>query len=194
MPRPCEFNRDAVLEKAMHVFWRRGYEATSIQDLVDATGLNRGSIYNAFDDKFGLFKAVMTHYADQAPSKQLVAAAKTGAPLPTIRQFFNDILHRAKTDPEQRGCLVTNTATELSALDPHIQDWAQSAMKRIEDALATLVKRGQADGTIANNQKPRALARMLLACAQGVNVLAKTSPDPRLLTDVVKTTLATLDR
>lgn len=193
MPRPAEFDRDDVLEKAMHVFWHRGYEATSIQDLVDATHLNRGSIYNAFDDKFGLFQAVMDHYGEQAPSKILVENAKSGVPRATIETFFASILKRAKKDTEHRGCLMTNTAAELCARDDQISEWARNAMQRVEDALNTLIKRGQADGTITTTQKSRALARLLLACVQGINVLAKVNPNPRLLKDVATTALTSLD-
>ncbi len=80
MARPREFDRDQVVDRAVEVFWRQGFEATSIQDLVEATGLNRGSLYNTFGDKAGLFEAALERYMAGAPTQPVVAAADTGPP------------------------------------------------------------------------------------------------------------------
>lgn len=193
MGRPAAFDRDTVLDAAMHVFWRKGFEATSVQDLVDATGLNRGSLYNEFDDKAGLFQAVIQHYALTAPSRALLEAVKTGAPRPTIQTFFKSLIKRAANDDDRKGCLLTNTAAELCARDAHIAHWIGDAMQRLEDGLTTLIKRGQKDGTIATDRSARTLARFLLGCAQGMLVLAKATNNPRVLKDVADTALAALD-
>ena len=193
MGRPAQFNRDTVLDAAMHVFWRRGFEATSIQDLVEATGLNRGSLYNEFADKAGLFRAVMGHYAQSAPSSALLQAANDGPPRQTIDTFFKDLIRRARTDADHKGCLITNTATELCALDDHIAAWIGDAVARLEDALTTLIKRGQKDGSISSKRKSRSLARFLLGCAQGMLVLSKVSTGTQPLKDIADNALAALD-
>lgn len=193
MGRPAEFDRDTVLDAAMHVFWRKGFEATSVSDLVAATGLNRGSLYNAFTDKAGLFSAVMDHYAEHAPSRALVVAAASSPPRAAIEAFFTALIRRARDDADRKGCLITNTAAELCARDPAMSAWIEDAMGRLESALLTLVKRGQKDGTIASARPPRAVARYLLAGAQGLLVLSKAGYEPRALREVTDITLAALD-
>jgi len=112
MALPKAFDRDDVLDKATQVFWLKGYEATSIQDLVEATGINRGSLYNTFTDKAGLFGAVLGRYTDRSSARALVANAEAGPPRATIEAFFADLVDIGAADPERRGCLLTNTAVE----------------------------------------------------------------------------------
>ena len=192
MGRPTEFDRDAVLDAAVHAFWLNGFEATSIQDLVQATGLNRGSLYNAFTDKVGLFEEAMRHYGRNAPSRALLDAVESGPPRATIEAFFDTIVKRAN-DAERKGCLITNTAAELCARDARLGAWVAASMKRLEDAIATLVKRGQKDGSVGSAQPARSLARFLVSGAQGMLVLSKAGYDARALRDVARTTLAILD-
>jgi TetR/AcrR family transcriptional repressor of nem operon len=193
MGRPAAFDRDAVLDAAMHAFWLNGFEATSIQDLVDATGLNRGSLYNEFEDKAGLFKAVVKRYAEISPTRVLVEAAATAPPRETIENFFAAIVRRARDDKENKGCLITNTAAELCARDKHIGEWVGGMIKRTEDALTELVRRGQKDGSITHDKPARTLARFLLSGIEGIIVLSKTGMNARALRDVADVTLSALD-
>lgn len=193
MGRPAEFDRDAVLDAAMHVFWRKGFEATSVSDLVVATGLNRGSLYNAFTDKAGLFQAVMGHYAAHAPSRALIEAAKSAPPRATIEAFFSALVRRAHDDLESKGCLITNTAAELCARDPAMNAWIGEALVRVENAMRTLVKRGRKDGTITSKRPARALARFLVCGAQGMLVLSKAGYSSDALGGIADITLVALD-
>jgi len=148
MARPKAFDREDVLDKATQVFWLKGYEATSIQDLVEATGINRGSLYNTFTDKAGLFGAVLGRYTDRSPARTLVANADDGPPRATIEAFFADLVHIGAADPERRGCLLTNTAVELAPVDAEVAAYVRRALAVMEDALARLVERGQFTGEI----------------------------------------------
>src|SRR6266852_3503577 len=114
--RPKEFEHDVVLDRAMHVFWSRGYEATSIQLLVDRMGIQRGSLYDTFGDKRALFFAAITHY-DRVVTARLLAALDAASGKDAIRRFFRLKVELALEPRRPRGCLVTNSAAELASRD-----------------------------------------------------------------------------
>ncbi len=194
MARPQEFDRREVIARAMDVFWRKGFEATSIRDLVTATKLNRGSLYNAFGDKAGLFAAVMEAYAAAEPAGELVRTLADGGPArPAIETFFAALVERGRADRERRGCLIVNTAAELVSRDPRVAQWMETAARRQEETLTALVERGQTAGEIAPWRDSRALGRFLFAAAQGLIVTGKVNPDPAVLEDIAATALSLLD-
>ena len=192
MGRPQQFDLETVVEAAMQMFWRKGYEATSIQDLVDATGLNRGSLYNTFDSKEGLFSTVCERYQQISLATPLIEVAKTAPPRVAIEDFLMTLAKRIANDPEHRGCLMVNTATELSPHNEEAREWVNTAVKDLEDALTKLIKRGQKNKTFKSKEAPRSLARLLLASIQGMLVIGKANPSPRLLNDIARTALAAL--
>ncbi len=193
MARPREFDHDRVVDRAVEVFWRKGFEATSIQDLVEATGLNRGSLYNTFGDKAGLFEAVFGRYMATAPTQPVVAAAETGPPRQVIGEFFARLVEFGASDPERRGCLMTNTAAGMAARDKDVAARVAAAFQGLEDALFRLIKRGQETGEIAPWRDPRALARFLVAAAQGLRITAKVNRNRAALENIAEIALAGLD-
>ncbi len=194
MARPQEFNRQEVIAKAMDVFWRNGFGATSIRDLVAATKLNRGSLYNVFGDKAGLFAAVIEAYAASAPAGKLLRAFDAGDPArPAIETFFATLVERGLADNERRGCLIVNTASELVSRDPRVAQWMEAAARRQEETLTALVERGQAAGEIAPWRDSKALGRFLFAAAQGLIVTGKVDPEPAVLEDIASMALSLLD-
>ncbi len=193
MARPREFNHDRVVDRAVEVFWRKGFEATSIQDLVEATGLNRGSLYNTFGDKAGLFEAALERYMAGAPPQHVVAAAETGPPRQVIEEFFARLVALGASDPERRGCLMTNTAAGMAARDKDLAARVAAAFQGLEDALFRLIERGQETGEIAPWRDPRALARFLVASAQGLRITAKVNRNRAALENIAETALASLD-
>src|ERR1700746_1074478 len=106
-----QFDRDEVLARATALFWRRGYEATSIRDLVEATGINRGSIYGTFGDKQRLFLAVLDHYGEKI-AKPMLATLADPDPRRAIELMFESIIRRTSDHRFPRGCLNTNTSLE----------------------------------------------------------------------------------
>lgn len=193
MARPRKFDPDDLLEHATQAFWAKGYKGTSIQDLVDATGVNRGSLYNTFGDKAGLFAAVMERYAERSAAQGLIEAARDGPPRKTIRLFFKNLHKRAKHDALNRGCLMTNTAAELANRDEHIAWWMRDNLGALEDAFTLIIRRGQKKGEINPAKKARPLARFLVGVTQGILVIAKANPDPEIIRDIVKNALGSLD-
>jgi len=198
MSRPQQFERDDVLNKALMVFWQKGFEAASIQDLVDATGLNRGSLYNSFGDKAALFAAVLENYRAVSPSNPLTDAAQNPHDDTNIRtlivHFFNALVTCALADPDHKGCLLTNTSAGFYGCDDAMATWICKTLDSLEKTFHTLVKRGQACGSISSTAKPRAIARSLVASAQGLNVMARTGAKPQALKDIAAQATRVLDR
>ena len=193
MARSKEFNKDNVVDKAIDVFWNKGFEATSMQDLVNAMDINRGSIYNTFDNKAGLFDVAISRYQIDAPSQRLLNNANTGNPRGEIEYFFNALLDRHNRSEGQRGCLITNSIVELANRKEKIALQFKTHIKLLEDALHTLIKRGQETGDITPWREARPLARSLIASAQGLAVVSKVDPGQKTLSDIATTALSLLD-
>ncbi len=193
MARGKVFNHDHVVGKAMEVFWSKGFEATSIQDLVDAMGINRGSIYDTFGDKSGLFTAALERYMATSPVTTLIDSAETAEPRPAIEQFIRNQVDFCCAPGGQRGCFMTNSLTEMGSCNGHIATLLGATLSRLEQALYTLIRRGQETGDISPWRDARALARSLVATVQGIKALAKVRPGRDALNDIAHMALAHLD-
>lgn len=192
MARPQEFDADDVLDHAMLVFWHKGFDDASIQDLVEATGLNRGSLYNAFGDKAQLFATVMDRYRSMSPARILAAAPDDASPLQLIDDFLHALVDRARDDAENKGCLLTNTAAGLYGCNDAMTVWIRDTLTMLEDVLTNVVERGQDRGEISKTSNARAFARFLVGTAQGINVMARAKPDDQMLTDIADSALLAL--
>jgi TetR/AcrR family transcriptional repressor of nem operon len=193
MPWEKQFDADEVLDKAMQVFWNRGYEATSMQDLVDRTGINRGSLYATYRDKHALFLAALRRYADTIHFKRLTDLEARFGPRETIRQLFLAYTSEPSQKSGNRGCFLTNTALELAAHDREAGTIVAQAQKRTEEFLARLVKKGKAEGEVAPDVKPMETAAALLASLIGLSVLTRSRPEPALLQRIVDDAVRHLD-
>lgn len=193
MARPEAYNREDVLNKAMQHFWRHGYEATSVQDLVDVTGINRSTLYNSFGSKRDFFMSAVAHYRQQESDKRLNILRNTPAGKRAIEHYFQDLRDFAISDERQLGCLLTNAAVELAPHDTRIQDSLRGGFLKVEDALCDAIKRGQDSGDIPAEKNPRALARFLLNTIQGVRVLSRSNADPATIKDAISVALQALE-
>jgi TetR/AcrR family transcriptional repressor of nem operon len=192
--RPREFERDVVLDRAMRVFWTHGYEATSIRHLVDRMGIQRGSLYGAFGSKRALFLAAVDRYDRQVTGRLLATLEAPGSGLAAIRRFFRLKVAAAGERGRPRGCLVTNSATELASRDRGTASRIGATLARIEAAFHRAVVRAQQAGEIDPARDARALARFLTSSAQGLSVMARTSADRAVLEDIVEITLEVVGR
>ena len=192
MPRHKEFDTDAVLDKAMEAFWAKGYEATSIQDLVERMEINRGSLYHAFGDKQSLFLAALDRY-DHVVTRRLLDTLETeGSGKDAIRRFFLAKLESARATDRPQGCLVTNSAVERSLYDPAAGAKVRACLAWMEEAFYKALVRAREAGEIPAQRDLRALARSLTNSAQGLSVLARAAVGRAVLEDVVRVTLAAL--
>ena len=193
MARPKEFQRDEVLEKAMAVFWSKGYECTSVQDLVDAMGINRGSLYDTFGDKQSLHVTVLERFYETELPIMFASLDGPGPVKPAIRTLFSEIADKAVNGEDLKGCMISNTAAELCPDNGPVGDIAAAGLKRAEDKLCSALVRARDQGEISADSDPRKLARYFLCALNGMRVVAKAINDPKTLNDMIDGTLSALD-
>ena len=185
MPRPKAYNEDAVLTAAMNCFWHRGYTATSMKDLEEATGLTPGSLYNSFGSKDGLFLRVLDYYVEQVCGVRVKHMCDNPRPLEGIRHYFTE-LFLSDSAVSDIGCLVVNTSTELGPHDTVVRQRVRKAMKLVDVALTDTIARGQADGSIAATRSAADLAQHLGLLLSGLLVNARINPHADLRSAVQK--------
>jgi TetR/AcrR family transcriptional repressor of nem operon len=193
MARPREFNEGAVLDAAIQCFWSRGYEATSVKDLIDETGITAASLYNAYGDKRALFRTALDRYVENSIAGRMQRCA-TLPPREAIEAFFAEILSRSLNDREHKGCLLINSALEMAPHDPEFQRIIARVLTRIEKFFLDCIESGQAAGTITHAMSGDQLARHLLGVLIGVRVLARVRPERTLLEGVIAPALGLLNR
>ena len=180
-----QFDRDEVLDRAMAAFWTRGYEATSIDDLVQATGIGRGSLYGTFGDKRQLFLAALDRYWNTVGMEMFAELSDPDA-RHAIERMFDALIRRASNPKFQRGCLFTNTSLECPTCGEEIARKIAENMGQQETAIYQVLRRAQADGTLSQTQDARALARFFLGVAWGINAVNKSVADPGVFRDMVR--------
>ena len=186
MPGRKKFDTNDVLLKAMDLFWRHGYQATSMQDLVEGMGLGRASIYHEFGDKHRLFVRALRHY-DKVWRKDWVAElTRSSSPRQAMLDVFEAAIDAALVDGSRDGCLLINTALELSPHDPEVADIVARAFTEMEAFFRTAIDRGQALGEIRETVAGDKTARALLGLFIGLRVLARSRPEEPLLRSIVQ--------
>ena len=185
MARTKEFDPETALEAAMELFWERGYEATSMADLVERLGLGRASIYATFGGKHELFLKAFERYLESRDPGVVTLLSQPGPALPAVRALVESYVEGTIGDERRRGCMVVNTAVELVAHDPQAARRVQASWDVLETALTSALTRAHAQGELAEGKDPRAVARFLLVLLQGVRVIGRADPDPGRLRDAM---------
>ncbi len=191
MARPRKFDEDAVLDAAVQCFWSRGYEATSIRDLIANTGLTGASLYNAFGDKRAFYQRALDHYVEGSIGERM-RRCETLEPRVAIESFFAEIVKRSLDDTEHKGCMLVNAALDVTSHDPAFQEVVAGVLLRIEVFFLRNVRQGQADGSITTSLAAEELARHLIGILRGGRVLARVRPDRALLEGAVRPALELL--
>lgn len=193
MARHKEFDREEVLERAMGLFWEKGYEATSVRDLVGRLGIGQGSLYATFGGKHDLFLAALDRYrATQEP--QLAALLDgPGTAKEKLRRVFEGVVAEAASEGGRRGCFMVNSAVELAPRDPETAGRVEANAAGAEAMFGRLLARASARGEISADRDPLALVRFLFSASQGLRVLARAGARKEVLDDVVDVTLSVLD-
>ncbi|MGP4085873.1 TetR/AcrR family transcriptional regulator [Streptomyces sp. KR55] len=194
MARTKEFDPDAALQSALELFWQRGYEATSMADLVEHLGIGRASIYATYGNKRDLYMKALDRYGEAQNPLLTRELSQPGPALPAVRAVIRRFAEEAADEVRRSmGCLVTNTAAELAPHDTTAARRVELSWGHAETLLHSSLVRAQAQGELPQDRDPRALARMLLVLMQGLRVVGKASSDPARVRDAAEQALALLD-
>jgi TetR/AcrR family transcriptional repressor of nem operon len=190
VPRTKEFEPGEALDAAMQLFWRNGYAATSIRDLLDGMGIGYGSLYNTFGDKHALFLACLDRFRELRTSWIDEVLEDSG--LSGIEEVFRRTVDGLVGFEPRRGCLLANTAVELGPHDAEVAAKISRYVRHTEAVFERAVIRAQEAGEIPVDRDPRALARFLVNALHGLRVLARVGTDRAVLEDAVRVALDVL--
>lgn len=189
--RSKEFDKERVLHKAMLVFWEKGYEATSIPDLLKAMELSRSSLYETFVDKQTLYVEAIQHYKKIGQFKRnlLVNApsAKVG-----IRQYFDQQITSAFDDDLPKGCMITNATIGMDSPDVQIRKLIRDQFEELEQSFYELLRKGQQTGEIDPKKDIKVLSHLLLNLNHSINVISKVKSDRKVIDDMINTVIEML--
>lgn len=192
MPRIEEFDKELVLQKAMNVFWEKGYNGTSMQDLVDATALNRSSIYNSFGSKLALYQATLQHYQKGGNAYFQRALLKAKSPLEAIRLIFEGFLPEMINDNKDMGCFVMNCKAEMSNQNQDVRKWLLDTQAHVLSIFQGLIDDGQEQGTINREQNSKSYAYYVFNAFQGFRMTGILVKDTKVLQLLIENTIKIL--
>jgi AcrR family transcriptional regulator len=193
MARPREFDETAAVEKAMHAFWAHGYEATSTQDLCEATGLGRSSVYNTFSSKKALFRRSLEHYTGTQLDKRQALLDGPGTAAERIAAVLDSAIE-GDLEQRRRGCLVVNTLAELGLPDDEVGAALQADTDRNLAMFTECVREGVLDGSLRDGLDPAEVAEFLLSTTSGLRVMARRGTSRRSMHAVADLALAAITR
>ncbi|HEX9465093.1 MAG TPA: TetR family transcriptional regulator [Alphaproteobacteria bacterium] len=191
MARPREFDPDTALDRAMQVFWARGYEATSLDDLCEATGLSRSSLYAAFGDKRDLLLQSLDLYSDRGAARFMAALALR--PIrKALRKILDEFIDQIVAGPGRRGCFVGNCVAELAGGNREALVRVRRILARNEAIFREALAQAKRRGELSPAADPAALARFITAGLQGLRLFGKANPDRAALDDIAAVMLRCL--
>jgi TetR/AcrR family transcriptional repressor of nem operon len=193
MARPRAFDEEAALERALRVFWAKGYGAASLDDLCAATGLGRSSLYAAFRDKRGLYLRALDRYEETSARRLNEILTRPVPAREAIAAFVATLIDDIVAGPGRRGCFIGNCAAELAPGDRETAASVRRSLTRIEAAFRDSLARARARGELSDRVDPAAAARFLTAGIQGLRLVGKANPDRAALQDIAATMLRCLD-
>lgn len=194
MARPREFDADKALDKAMRVFWERGYQGTSIEDLMKALGVRKQSLYGAFGDKRSLFLKCLNLYAQQTLVSVQTMLNESDSPLEGIRRVLRYASRPVEPKDCPAGCLMANTALEMGLSDPKVAEEVRKMFRSFERILAAAARRAQEQGEIGTNVDTAVIGLSLANTINGIRILEKTGASKQQVKRVVETALASVRR
>jgi TetR/AcrR family transcriptional regulator, transcriptional repressor for nem operon len=174
--RPRSFDTEAAVERAMGVFWSRGYHGTALPDLLRATKLSRGSLYAAFGDKHSLFLLSLDRYIADALARIDVELAPPREPIDGLRAYLAGYVERTSGANGRRGCLLVATAMELAGQDVEVTRRVAGFFKAMETKVADALSRAKTASQLADGVEPSTAGRILVCFVEGLRVIGKTAP------------------
>ena len=192
MARPKEFNTDIALDEAMDLFWSKGYEATSMSDLVGHLGLARQSVYDTFGDKHAIYMAALRRYCEQRLA-WMVPLFRGERPVRAIlHEYLEHAIETALKSERPRGCMLINAAVGLPLEDEEARKLVADTMRTGGREMVAMLQRAQERSEIGTHQDPAALGRFFASVMTGILVLSKTTQNRQALQDVAEVALKVL--
>lgn len=189
MTRSLTFDRTEVLDKAMMHFWAFGYGASSMQDLLSAMNINRGSLYSTYGDKRALYIESLERYKTLS-FVVIERLLDDQDELPkTLQNFFNTMILNGDKQQKQIGCFVVNTIIELSKVDPELSQVAAKGMTKVRSYFEKLFTNAKKKGELSSDHDPKALALFYVNCIHGLRVSAKQGMSKEKLQQIVNTAI-----
>jgi TetR/AcrR family transcriptional repressor of nem operon len=193
MARTKDFDEGEVLAKAVQLFWHKGYNGTSMQDLVDGLGISRSSLYDTYGDKHTLFIKALESYKSSASGKMCDVVSNSGSAKEAVKRLFEMATSELLSDEQHRGCFMVNAEVEVAPHDKEVSELICQNDQQVENAFYAAIKKGQESGEIINKQDPRALARFIFNTVKGIRVTAKSTTDKAFFDDIIKLAMSVLD-
>lgn len=193
MARSKDFDESEVLAKAVRLFWLKGYNGTSMQDLVDTLGISRSSLYDTYVDKHTLYLKALEFYQNSGASQLDDIVANTESAKEAIKQLLHLIAGNLMKDKQHKGCFLVNAEVEVAPHDAKVKDIVCKNDKQVEEAFHRAIRKGQESGEISHKQDAQALTRFFLNTIKGIRVSAKSTTDKAFFNDIIKTSLSVLD-
>jgi TetR/AcrR family transcriptional regulator, transcriptional repressor for nem operon len=192
MPRTKEYKPKDALEKAMELFWQKGYFDTSMDDLVEFTGVSRYGLYSTFGDKHDLFIAALKYYREETVSALLHSMDAADASLAQIRSYFSSLMLTGNATG-RRGCLICNTAVEVAPFDRDAAEQVDTSFKQMNKAFRNALTNACQRGELSSRFDVDAGADYLTGVAQGLFVLARSPASGKSIRHFVQTALDVLE-
>jgi TetR/AcrR family transcriptional repressor of nem operon len=193
MARTKDFDENEVLSKAIQLFWYKGYNGTSMQDLVDALGISRSSLYDTYTDKHTLFVKALESYQNTGAGQIQAIIDETESAKETVKKMLELATNDLVCDKQQKGCFMINAEVEVAPHDSEISALVCKNDQQMEDAFYRVIQKGKDNGEIKNQQDARALARFMFNTIKGMRVTAKSTTDRAVFDDIIALTISALN-
>jgi TetR/AcrR family transcriptional repressor of nem operon len=190
--RPRIFNEDDVIDEAIKLFWSKGYEATSTDDLLEGMDINKGSLYHAFGSKKELFAKALDFFGAKSLKALENKLLSAKSPVEGIRNFFMELAD-ASNPVHQKGCFMGNSIAELSNNEKQLRDKAIGNLIDLENLFFKYIDKAKKSKELKTKEDARLLARYLITLWNGINITRRMYPDKEQLAPVIKMQLAVLE-
>ena len=191
MGRKISFNKEHALNKAMHLFWEKGYDATYISDLIETMGISRSTLYDSFGDKDALFKLVLEQYKNYGSQKRNLLFSDTNTK-ESLKSFFYQHIEKCYSDDIPKGCIITNSSLLIGQIDPSIEEILINAFNELEKAFKQVIEEGKKKGEISQEDDTELVAYSLLSLNHSLNLMSMYKKEKKLAYNLVDKAIAEL--
>lgn len=191
--RPRIYETDELIDRAIDVFWTKGYEAASAKDLLAALQIGQGSFYNTFQGgKRELFEKCLRRFSDEAAEQFQTNLQKADDPIEYLKRFFLAVANSPR-EQKLKGCLLCNTIVELTSIDSGLKNMAAKLLARLEESFRTIIEQAQQKGRLENRTSPEVLAKHLINLWNGINITQRLNPNDKTMKAVIEMNLEPLN-